>query len=460
MPASSTGQRAAAPGARPGPGRARHSLGRRVTRANAARSCRCHPRRYTWRSPAIPCSIAGRCGSTSRWRSRPSPSSDGESFGSGPLPRRLRRVRLGRFCCCRLRPRSGARVHPDPDNFIVNPTSPPLSMDQEGAGAQSPFSPPPPRPTPAASFPPTSSWIRKPAGECHKDIYEQWKSSMHHFASFNNQFYRKSIEYMQDVVGTRPSKWCAGCHDHAVFFNGRFDRPIKEQIDTPEAQAGLGCMSCHAIVHVDSTHGQRRFHASSIRRCTSWPPATTATSARMDYFLTYLNPEPHKRDVPEAVHARAIRRILLRLPQGAPGCAGEQLPLVPRLQRLRQLAGQRRFRPGRALVLLSGQSPRSAPIATCRWCASHDPGNHRRQGALAPLPGRQYGGRRTSIRTRRRLEATEKFLKSGFITVDIFAVSPVDDRRATAMMRRSDDGPQAILDFRGGRRSRADRRRP
>ena len=46
------------------------------------------------------------------------------------------------------------------------------------------------------------------------------------------------------------SKWCAGCHDHAVFFNGRFDRPIKEQIDTPEAQAGLGCMSCHAIVHV------------------------------------------------------------------------------------------------------------------------------------------------------------------------------------------------------------------
>ena len=59
--------------------------------------------------------------------------------------------------------------------------------------------------------------------------------------------------------GTRPSKWCAGCHDHAVFFNGRFDRPIKEQIDTPEAQAGLGCMSCHAIVHVGSTMGNGDF---------------------------------------------------------------------------------------------------------------------------------------------------------------------------------------------------------
>ncbi len=64
---------------------------------------------------------------------------------------------------------------------------------------------------------------------------------------------------MQDTVGTRPSKWCAGCHDHAVFFNGRFDRPIKEQIHTPEAQAGLACTSCHSVVHVKSTMGQGDF---------------------------------------------------------------------------------------------------------------------------------------------------------------------------------------------------------
>ena len=64
----------------------------------------------------------------------------------------------------------------------------------------------------------------------------------------------------RSVVGTKPSKWCAGCHDHAVFFNGRFDKPIKEQIDTPEAQAGLSCMSCHSIVHVDGTRGQWRIH--------------------------------------------------------------------------------------------------------------------------------------------------------------------------------------------------------
>ena len=29
---------------------------------------------------------------------------------------------------------------------------------------------------------------------CHEDIYNQWFSSAHHFSSFNNQWYRKSIE--------------------------------------------------------------------------------------------------------------------------------------------------------------------------------------------------------------------------------------------------------------------------
>jgi hypothetical protein len=53
---------------------------------------------------------------------------------------------------------------------------------------------------------------------------------------------------MQDTQGSpQGSKWCAGCHDHAVFFNGRFEKPIEPQIDTPEAQRGtcLHQLPCH-----------------------------------------------------------------------------------------------------------------------------------------------------------------------------------------------------------------------
>jgi len=182
---------------------------------------------------------------------------------------------------------------PRVNNRIENPASAPLSMDLEGAGASSPFAPSSAQTNTGKIIPSNFFMDSAGCGHCHKDIYEQWKSSAHHFASFNNQFYRKSIEYMQDVAGTRPSKWCAGCHDHAVFFNGRFDRPIREQIDTPEAQAGLGCMSCHAIVRVGGSMGNADFTVEypPLHELASNPNRFIQT---LDRFLIYLNPKPHR----------------------------------------------------------------------------------------------------------------------------------------------------------------------
>ncbi len=157
----------------------------------------------------------------------------------------------------------GARIYnakfPDASLRIHNPAVVPVSMKEEGGGPKSPFWPSSSRTNVGGTIPSNFFMDSKACGECHKDIYKQWNGSMHHFASFNNQFYRKSIEYMQSVAGVQPTKWCAGCHDHAVFFNGRFERPIKDQIDTPEAQNGLGCMSCHSIVHVASSMGNADF---------------------------------------------------------------------------------------------------------------------------------------------------------------------------------------------------------
>ena len=100
---------------------------------------------------------------------------------------------------------------------------------------------------------------------CHRDIYDQWNSSAHHFASFNNQWYRKSIEYMQDVVGTKPSKWCAGCHDHAVALR-RQVRPADPGADRHARGAG-----------------RARAARRATRSCTSrarWGRATSRSSTR------------------------------------------------------------------------------------------------------------------------------------------------------------------------------------
>ena len=109
---------------------------------------------------------------------------------------------------------------------IANPETVPVSMEREGSGPDSPFFPSSADTNTGGIIPATFFMTSESCGRCHTEIYNEWQSSAHRFSSFNNQWYRKSIEYMQDVVGTKPSKWCAGCHDHAVFFNGRFDRPI------------------------------------------------------------------------------------------------------------------------------------------------------------------------------------------------------------------------------------------
>src|SRR5262249_9573462 len=135
---------------------------------------------------------------------------------------------------------------------IQNPDFPPDSQANEGDGLNGPFFPSSAQTTHGGKIPSKFFMESRACQRCHPDIYEQWSGSAHRFSSFNNQWYRKSIEYMQDVVGVRPSKWCAGCHDPALLFSGMFDTPVRELIDKPEAHAGLGCVILHYIDDVPS----------------------------------------------------------------------------------------------------------------------------------------------------------------------------------------------------------------
>lgn len=130
---------------------------------------------------------------------------------------------------------------------------------------------------------------------CHPRIYREWEASAHHFASFNNQYYRKSIEYMQQVQGTTTgSALCAGCHDPAVLLTGHWPQPIVGQIHTRRAQAGLGCVACHAIVHVKGTLGNADFVLSD-------PPLNHLVHSRNPVIrwsydaVLHLDPTPHDR---------------------------------------------------------------------------------------------------------------------------------------------------------------------
>jgi len=308
-----------------------------------------------------------------------------------------------------------------PRHAIVNPSLPPPSMEGEGQGARGPFFPSSGETSTGGPVPSNFFMTSADCARCHKDIYDQWNSSAHHFASFNNQWYRRSIEYMQDVVGTKPSKWCAGCHDHAVLFAGKFDRPIREQIDTPEAQAGLGCLSCHSIVHVKSTMGQGDFTIE-------YPPLhdlavsdNPVLRAGHDYMLK-LDPGPHSRTFLKSFHTD-------QTPQFCASCHKVHLD-VP-VNAYRWIRGFNEYDNWQASGV-SGEGARSfyypkAPqgCADCHMplVPARDPAarngqvhSHRFPAANTALP--------FVNRDDEQMQVTQAFLKSGAVTVDVFALVP------------------------------------
>ncbi len=304
---------------------------------------------------------------------------------------------------------------------IENPAMPPDDMNGEGDGPKGPFFPSSAqvygnRKIPSKFFMESDSCKR-----CHEDIYNQWNSSAHHFSSFNNQWYRKSIEYMQDTIGTKPSKWCGGCHDPAVLYAGLMDTPIKQIVHRPEAQAGLGCMMCHSIADVKSTMGQADFYLEYPKLHELAATKNPVARAFHD-FMIKLNPEPHRR-----VFLKPFMRS-----QTAEFCSScHKVHLDVPVNSYRWLRGFNEYDNWQASGV-SGQGARSfyypPKPQQCADChmpleSSKDQGNingfvhsHRFPAANTAVP--------TANEDAAQLKLTEDFLKSGALTVDIFALSP------------------------------------
>ncbi|MBI3494218.1 MAG: tetratricopeptide repeat protein [Acidobacteria bacterium] len=336
---------------------------------------------------------------------------------------------------------------------IVNPPTPPATMEEEGAGPTSPFFPSSANTNVNGIIPATFFMTSQSCGRCHRDIYEQWSSSAHHFSSFNNQWYRKSVEYMQDVTGTRPSKWCAGCHDHAVFFNGRFDRPIREQVDTPEAQAGLACTSCHSITRVHSSMGQGDFEIE-------YPPMHDLAASenpllrRVHDALLYLAPEPHRRTFLKPFHRE----------QTAEFCSAcHKVHLDVPVNRYRWFRGFNDYDNWQASGV-SGQGARSfyypAQPQKCADCHmplvdSTDPAakngkirSHRFPAANTALPFVNHDPVQ--------LKVVQDFLRDGQISVDLFGITRVTAGPTAGGARAATEGiPQIASTFAVGEESAA-----
>jgi tetratricopeptide (TPR) repeat protein len=318
---------------------------------------------------------------------------------------------------------------------IQNPAMPPDNMKGEGDGPEGQFFPSSAQVYGNQKIPSKFFMESDSCKRCHEDIYNQWFSSAHHFSSFNNQWYRKSVEYMQDTIGTKPSKWCGGCHDPALLYSGMMDTPIKQIVHRPEAQAGLGCMMCHSIAAVKSTMGQADFYLE-YPKLHELAAAQNPVARALHDFLIRLNPEPHRR-----VFLKPFMRA-----QTAEFCSTcHKVHLDVPVNNYRWFRGFNEYDNWQASGV-SGQGARSfyyppkpQQCADCHMPMEHsgDAGNvngmvhsHRFPGANTAVP--------TANEDDAQLKLTEGFLKSGALSVDIFAISPAQAQLKSGALSQSE----------------------
>lgn len=81
--------------------------------------------------------------------------------------------------------------------------------------------------------------------DCHSDVASHWMHSAHAYASFDNPWYRASIDEFREKRGKEESRFCAGCHDPILLLSGEIDQEVAP--DNALAYAGITCLVCHSI---------------------------------------------------------------------------------------------------------------------------------------------------------------------------------------------------------------------
>lgn len=254
--------------------------------------------------------------------------------------------------------------------------------------------------------------------DCHPDSFARWEKSAHRFSSFNNPFYRRSVELMADQVGREKTKWCAGCHDPVVLFSGKMGKATLNSFtyDDVEAQQGLPCMGCHSIVEVKDTRGNGGY---VIEESKQYPFAFTKNPVLKEVNQLLIRMEP-------SLHRATFLKPFMREPEFCSAC--HKVALLPPVNEYKWLRGQNHYDTWQDSGV-SGYAVRSfydPPKAkACRDCH------------LPDFPSKEFGSRdgklhdhlfpaaNTALPTIRgdsaTVETIRKFLE-GSITADLFAI--------------------------------------
>lgn len=244
----------------------------------------------------------------------------------------------------------------------------------------------------------------KRCAKCHESTHAEWNESAHRNA-FREPFYQANVLHLIGDRGIAVTRHCESCHNPVALFSGALSK--KAKFARPFDDEGVTCSVCHSIQST-TTEG--------IGSYTIAPPALL----ELPDGRRIKNASDQEILSDLASHSRAMMRPLLKKPEFCAAC--HKAAIVP------ELNGRKWFRTFSVFdewqqSAFSGETvqPLSVrPYENCQTC--HMPTDEKSGYALHRWPGGN-----TAIPAHygwpRQVKATSDLLKSGVVSVDIFALS-------------------------------------
>ena len=136
--------------------------------------------------------------------------------------------------------------------------------------------------------------------KCHKDAYDGWFHSSHHFSSFNNKAYLSSVRETRKVAleagREHPGRpLVRGVSRPGPVLLGEFDDPNYDDVNNPD-QPGRDHLHRMPRDHPRQQHpGQRRLHDRGARALPVRRSAINPLLQWINNTLVKAKPEMHKR---------------------------------------------------------------------------------------------------------------------------------------------------------------------
>jgi len=138
-------------------------------------------------------------------------------------------------------------------------------------------------------------------GDCHSEIYEEWKASAHRWSS-TDPFYRAVEGMMIKEMGQEATRYCAGCHDPISLLSGANNPGAS--LDSPGSDEGSSCVVCHSIKSLNgTTQGNGNFMLEPPRDYL-FHQAGDRLSKELNYFLIRALPRIHLEDFSAEFHGK------------------------------------------------------------------------------------------------------------------------------------------------------------